>query len=79
MSCVRCQVSGVTCQVTHVTFFCKLYFDLNERRKKLDGVGPVDNRPSTDWLHHIVQFVLSIFKAILLMVMLHYIEEYSLR
>ena len=22
---------------------------------KLDGVGPVDNRPSTDKLHHIVQ------------------------
>ena len=23
--------------------------------KKLDGVGPVDNRPSTDKLHHSVQ------------------------
>ena len=23
--------------------------------KKLDGVGPVDNRPSTDELHHFVQ------------------------
>ena len=23
--------------------------------KKLDGVGPVDNRPSTDKLHHFVQ------------------------
>ena len=22
---------------------------------KLDGVGPVDNRPSTDYLHHFVQ------------------------
>ena len=22
---------------------------------KLDGVGPVDNRPSTDKLHHIVE------------------------
>ena len=25
------------------------------RAKKLDGVGPVDNRPSTDKLHHFVQ------------------------
>ena len=23
--------------------------------KKLDGVGPVDNRPSTNKLHHFVQ------------------------
>ena len=23
---------------------------------KLDGVGPVNNRPSTDQLHHFVQF-----------------------
>ena len=23
--------------------------------RKLDGVGPVDNRPSTDYLHHFVQ------------------------
>ena len=23
--------------------------------KKLDGVGPIDNRPSTDNLHHFVQ------------------------
>ena len=23
--------------------------------KKLDGVGPVDNRPSTDTLHYLVQ------------------------
>ena len=29
---------------------------------KLDGVGPVDNRPSTDQLHHFVQFVLMIKK-----------------
>ena len=25
---------------------------------KLDGVGPIDNRPSTDPLHHFVQFFL---------------------
>jgi hypothetical protein len=24
-------------------------------KKKLDGVGPVDNRPSTDKLHHFVR------------------------
>ena len=24
-------------------------------KKKLDGVGPVDNRPSIDKLHHLVQ------------------------
>ena len=28
----------------HATIFLKVY--------KLDGVGPVDNRPSTDKLHH---------------------------
>ena len=28
------------------------------RVQKLDGVGPVDNRPSTDKLHHFVQFFL---------------------
>ena len=27
----------------------------NDLGKKLDGVGPVDNRPSTDKLHHFVQ------------------------
>ena len=26
-----------------------------ESGNKLDGVGPVDNRPSTDKLHHFVQ------------------------
>ena len=25
------------------------------KKYKLDGVGPVDNRPSTDQLHHFVQ------------------------
>ena len=25
------------------------------RFKKLDGVGPIDNRPSTDKLHHLVK------------------------
>ena len=27
---------------------------------KLDGVGPVDNRPSTNYLHHLVQFFLKV-------------------
>ena len=27
---------------------------------QLDGVGPVDNRPSTDQLHHFVQFFLTV-------------------
>ena len=31
--------------------FLKKFWFLN----KLDGVGPVDNRPSTDKLHHFVQ------------------------
>ena len=31
----------------HATIFLKVY--------KLDGVGPVDNRSSTDKLHHFVQ------------------------
>ena len=25
---------------------------------KLDGVGPIDNIPSTDWHHHFVKFYL---------------------
>ena len=30
--------------------------NMNSRREnKLDGVGPVDNRPSTDKFHHFVQ------------------------
>ena len=28
----------------------------SEMKLKLDGVGPVDNRPSTDQLHHFVIF-----------------------
>ena len=34
----------------------KIKFSCYERevKKKLDGVGPVDNRPSTDKLHHSV-------------------------
>ena len=31
----------------HAPIFLKVY--------KLDGVGPVDNRPSTDKLHHIIR------------------------
>ena len=31
----------------HAPIFLKVY--------KLDGVGPVDNRPSTDKLHHFVR------------------------
>ena len=27
----------------------------NKTKTKLDGVGPVDNRPSTNKLHHFVQ------------------------
>ena len=33
--------------------------------EKLDGVGPVDNRPSTDKLHHSVLFFLQDFFFIL--------------
>ena len=29
--------------------------DTFDKLPKLDGVGPVDNRPSTDQLHHFVQ------------------------
>ena len=32
-----------------------------EKVFKLDGVSPVDNRPSTDWLHHLVFFLLNFF------------------
>ena len=31
---------------------------------KLDGVGRVDNRPSTDKLHHFVQFFFAIKKKV---------------
>ena len=34
-------------------FFSSFFFFL-EIVPKLDGVGPVDNRPSTDELHHFV-------------------------
>ena len=30
----------------------RLYMDNEQRLKKLDGVGPADNRPSTDKHHH---------------------------
>ena len=36
----------------HVLGLRKKLFDSN----KLDGVGPVDNRPSTNYLHYFVQF-----------------------
>ena len=26
-----------------------------KKKRKLDGVGPVDNRPSTDKIHHFVK------------------------
>ena len=29
--------------------------------KKIDGVGPVDNRPSTDKLHHFVRKKIKIY------------------
>ena len=37
-------------KVKLLLFLCKGFLYL-----KLDGVGPVDNRPSTDQLHHFVQ------------------------
>ena len=39
----------------------KIYVRYNVNLTKLDGVGPVDNRPSTDQLHHFVHFLLRIF------------------
>ena len=33
-------------------YFFDFYYQYSE---KLDGVGPVDNRPSTDSLHHFIQ------------------------
>ena len=38
-------------------------FDINSdliylKNIKLDGVGPIDNRPSTNQLHHFVHFFL---------------------
>ena len=35
--------------INDIGFFFKIY------AYKLDGVGPVDNRPSTDKLHHFVR------------------------
>ena len=36
-------------------FFLDLLFYSVLNSRKLDGVGPVDNRPSTDKLHHCVK------------------------
>ena len=37
-----------------------------QEKKKLDGVGPVDNRPSTDELHHfvLIEFLFRVNKYI---------------
>ena len=32
-----------------------IWYATSSIEKKLDGVGPVDNRPSTDKLHHFVR------------------------
>ena len=32
-----------------------MVLEVKESQKKLDGVGPVDNRPSTDKLQHFVR------------------------
>ena len=42
----QCKISDKAAEATKYT-----KYTLN---KKLDGVGPVDNRPSTDKLHHFV-------------------------
>ena len=33
----------------------KVSWQMGGAEEKLDGVGPVDNRPSTDKLHHFVR------------------------
>ena len=35
--------------------FCSPLGNLKKKKFKPDGVGPLDNRPSTDYLHHFVQ------------------------
>ena len=37
------------------TLQAPLFFFLSGPLVKLDGVGPLDNRPSTDKLHHFVR------------------------
>ena len=56
LSCVTCRMSPVTCHMSPVTCQKKITFFF-VYKKKLDGVGPVDNRPSTEQLHHFVQFL----------------------
>ena len=45
LSCVMYQVSCVICSSSSKYVW------------KLDGVGPIDNRPSTDKLHHFVKSI----------------------
>ena len=57
----------VTCNTWHVTYggqwtFSQNFSSLALTVWELDGVGPVDNRPSTDQLHHFVKKNLSITK-----------------
>ena len=43
----------------HQNLFAKFdFYKIIVYEEKLDGVGPVDNRPSTDKLHHLVQKIL---------------------
>ena len=43
-----------TCLIC-IIFTCVAEKNLNQLIQKLDGVGPIDNRSSTDKLHHFVQ------------------------
>ena len=45
----------------NLTVQCRFSFD-SCLSYKLDGVGPVDNRPSTNKLHHFVRFKKKLFK-----------------
>ena len=42
---------------------------------KLDGVGPVDNRPSTDKLQHFVNFFLAALRSSIPQVVGHVCEK----
>ena len=51
------------------------YFTNFYKKKKLDGVGPIDNRSSTDWLHNLR---VAIFETLVLLNRYSFYTEYMI-
>ena len=58
--CCRKNCEDLCVCFSHIKLFLLFQLFYCSDKKKLDGVGPVDNRPSTDQLHHFVQFFLNV-------------------